>query len=91
MSDCPHMKVETMLQSVRVYCDVSALPVQWVVYTGYLERCAACKERLGDGYGDANYYPTRDYANEEIKRLRPFIGKWEAAESRESAEGAESR
>ena len=61
-----------MLESVQTCKD----DAEFVCYTSWLERCADCKKSLGEGYGDADHYPTRYRANKERNRLRPYINQW---------------
>jgi len=54
-------------------CCVSSVTVynkegrEWVSMQGFIERRKCCKEPLGEGYGDVNYFKTKKEADEETK------------------------
>ena len=67
------------VETKMVSSDISPNPEEgnWVVYVGYIERCKACRGSLGDGYGDPDFFPTREIAKEVDKRNKATISKGE--------------
>jgi len=49
---------------------------EWVSFQGFIERTGCCHHPLGDGYGDANYFETREEAKKDAYQWSNRIGKW---------------
>lgn len=48
----------------------------WVSFQGFVERTKCCHNSLGEGYGDANYYPTKEEAQKNAEEWKKKIGEW---------------
>jgi len=73
------MEIETCCVSSDMCFDIEASdddPNKWVSFQGYIERSACCHETLGEGYGDADYYLTKEEANKQTEFWKQYIGKW---------------
>lgn len=66
--------VETKYSGGQVYYDTEDF--QYVSYAGFVERCAGCKEKLGEGYGDANYFNTKEEAEADLKNTEETYKDW---------------
>lgn len=64
--------VETKCTSVQIEYDEEGK--EWVVITGFIERCSRCKKRLGDGYGDVNMFPSEEEAKSFANSFK--LGEW---------------
>lgn len=51
-------------------------PNKWVSYKSYMERAACCGVLLGEGYGDADYFLTKEEADKQTEFWKQVIGKW---------------
>jgi len=49
---------------------------EWVSMQGFIERRKCCKQPLGEGYGDVNYFKSKQEADEETKKWEQKIGEW---------------
>lgn len=70
--------IKTILSSVgNIEGPFTDLPEseQYVIYLGYIERGIPCGCRLGDGYGDPVFFPTREKAKEYYDKWKPQQGK----------------
>jgi len=48
---------------------------QFVVMTGYAEKALPCGHGLGEGYGDVQFFPNMDLANEYYNKMKEKLGK----------------
>lgn len=87
MSDCKCW-IEAGVETKMVSSDVYPNEGEWVVYRGFMERCAKCQSSLGDGYGDPDFYPTKEKADEaHEKDVKAIALGWTQAESNEIGGG----
>jgi len=68
--------VETCCVSSDTVCDDEETG-QWVSMQGFVERRKCCKKPLGEGYGDMNFYDTKEEADKLTEQWKAKIGIWE--------------